>query len=84
MVIPTFALLQNNNDPTSKLFQLIITDYCIPRLSGVEILTKAKLFYGIAAKPQPKVIMLSALEDHRLMLVLNEQKLVDKFFNKPV
>ena len=38
----------------------------------------------MAAKPQPKVIMLSALEDPQLKEALDEQNLVDAFFNKPV
>jgi hypothetical protein len=48
------------------------------------MLIKAKHFFDIASKPQPKVIMLSALEDPQLKDVLDEQNIVDKFFNKPV
>ena len=35
-------------------------------------------------QPQPKVIMLSALEDPQLKETLDRKKLVDGFFNKPV
>jgi hypothetical protein len=47
-------------------------------------LTRAKLFFELADKPPPKVIMLSALEDPQLKETLDEQNLVDAFFNKPV
>jgi CheY-like chemotaxis protein len=42
-------IILNRYDPESKLFQLIITDYCIPRLSGIEVLTKAKLLFELSA-----------------------------------
>jgi response regulator RpfG family c-di-GMP phosphodiesterase len=78
------SIQQNIDDPQNKLFSLIITDYCVPSASGIEILRKAKLLTKMANKLMPKVIMLSALEDPLLQSALKKEKLVDMFFFKPV
>ena len=38
-------ILENLNEPEKPLISLIITDYCIPCASGIEILKKAKQLF---------------------------------------
>jgi response regulator RpfG family c-di-GMP phosphodiesterase len=72
------------NDPTEKLFDLIITDFDVPNGSAVEILVTMQTLFQKANKFYPKVIMLTAIEDLGLKKAFFDEKLIHKFFNKPV
>jgi response regulator RpfG family c-di-GMP phosphodiesterase len=75
---------QNELDPLQKLFSLIITDFNVPNASAIEILVKMENELKKLEKPYPKVIMLTALNDPQLKDTFIREKLIHKFFNKPV
>ena len=61
---------------------MIITDYNIPSISGLDLLQKAKQIYLLQEKPFPKVVMLTEIEDPRLKERCFKDEMIDAFILK--
>ncbi|MDI6767274.1 MAG: response regulator [Bacteroidota bacterium] len=61
----------------STQFDLIITDFKLPKISGFEVATHLKTIY-----PKVPVVMMSAYEESRAMLSMFKPK-IDYFIQKP-
>lgn len=70
--------VSNNNG-----FNLLILDYNMPFLSGLDVIKQSKTIYQTAKTKMPKVLMLTAIEDTRLKNSALRAKLVDFFLTKP-
>ena len=80
------SLVDNMNsflDNQSKLISLVIIDYHIPSIDGLDVIKKAREKFAGGGVPFPKVVMLTAIEDERLRDACFRHKDVDYFFNKP-
>jgi CheY-like chemotaxis protein len=77
--------LQDNMDPALSFISLIIADYNVPKLSGLDVITEAKKLYSEYELDIifPKVIMLTGIQDKRLRDHCLQGKLVDFFMDKP-
>jgi hypothetical protein len=49
---------------------LIITDYHIPGVCGIQVLVAVEVLFGKIEKPRPKTIMLTTLDDPTLRQAL--------------
>ena len=76
-------MIDHLDDPTKSLFSLIILDYNIPHMSGLEVLKKAKQEYDYREKEYPKVIMMTVITDTRLKDRCYKDEVVNCFLKKP-
>ena len=68
---------------TGKDFKLLILDYHLPYLSGLDVVEQCKEVYSKEQIPFPSVLILTAIEDPRLKKACLAQKRVDYFLTKP-
>ena len=63
-----------------KEFSLLILDYHLPYMSGLDVVKQCRQIY---CGPFPKVAILTAIEDPRLRKACLDEKMVDFFLTKP-
>lgn len=56
----------NLNQLKHKLFKMIIIDYHLPEMNGIEVIEKLKEAYQFSNIEMPKSVMLTGIEDMRL------------------
>lgn len=78
------TMLINSTKSTKTVnFSLIIIDYHIPTMDGLDVIKKARDRFKNDGFPFPTVVMLTAVDDERLRNASLRQNTVDFFFNKP-
>jgi CheY-like chemotaxis protein len=76
-------LINSTKSEKTVNFSLVIIDYHIPTLDGLDVIKKARDRFKNDGFTFPTVVMLTAVDDERLRNASLRQNNVDFFFNKP-
>ena len=77
------VLINSIKNAQTMNFSLVIIDYHIPSMDGLNVIKKARDRFKNEGYSFPTVVMLTASEDERLRNASLRQNNVDFFFNKP-
>jgi DNA-binding response OmpR family regulator len=64
-------------------FSLLILDYNLPYICGLDIIKSSRELYGQKGCLLPKILLFTAIEDERLKLAALKEKVADYFLIKP-
>ena len=74
--------LDNLDEVKPTNFDLLILDYHMPMLTGLEVIKKCMPKYKQKQVPLPKVIFVTAVDDNEIRTTC--EKYSDYFLNKPI
>jgi DNA-binding response OmpR family regulator len=76
-------LINSTKNPQSFNYSLVIIDYNLPTMDGLDVIKKARDRFKNVGFAFPTVVMLTAVDDERLKNASLGKNHVDYFFNKP-